>query len=68
MVDVVDWDREAAQAYGDIRARSESRGVSPAPLDMMIAAKALTAGAVLVTRDKAFSRRPEDLVIEDRTR
>jgi len=66
-VDVLDWDREAAQAYGELRARSESRGVSLAPLDMMIAAHALAAGAVLVTRDKAFTHISEDLVIEDWT-
>jgi tRNA(fMet)-specific endonuclease VapC len=64
-VDVLDWDREAAQAYGDLQARSENRGVSLAPLDMMIAAHALAAGAILVTRDKAFTHFSEDLVIED---
>jgi tRNA(fMet)-specific endonuclease VapC len=66
-VDVLDWDRDAAQAYGDLRARSESRGVSLAPLDMMIAAHALAVGAVLVTRDKAFTHISDDLVIEDWT-
>jgi tRNA(fMet)-specific endonuclease VapC len=66
-VDVLDWDRNAARAYGDLRARSENRGVSLAPLDMMIAAHALAAGAILVTRDKAFTRISEDVVIEDWT-
>jgi len=55
-VDVLAWDRGAAQAYGDLRASCEAEGVSLAPLDMMIAAHAVAAGAVLVTRDKAFSR------------
>jgi tRNA(fMet)-specific endonuclease VapC len=66
-VDVLDWDREAAQADGELRARSEGRGVSLQPLDMMIAAHALAAGAVLVTRDNAFTHISEDLVIEDWT-
>jgi tRNA(fMet)-specific endonuclease VapC len=66
-VDVLSWDREAAKAYGDLRAGSESRGVSLAPLDLMIASHALAAGAVLVTRDKAFSRLSQELAIEDWT-
>ena len=55
-VDVLAWDRNVSQAYADLRASCEARGVTLAPLDMMIAAHAVAAGAVLVTRDKAFSR------------
>ena len=55
-VDVLAWDRNASQAYADLRASCEAKGAILAPLDMMIAAHAVAAGAVLVTRDKAFSR------------
>ena len=41
--------------YGRLRASCAERGVTLSALDMMIAAQAVAAGAVLVTRDKAFS-------------
>ncbi len=55
-VDVLAWDHDVAQAYGDLRSSTEANGVTLAPLDMMIAAHAVAADAVLVTRDKAFAR------------
>jgi tRNA(fMet)-specific endonuclease VapC len=55
-VDVLAWDRDVTRTYADLRVSCEAKGVSLAPLDMMIAAHAVAAGAVLVTRDKAFSR------------
>jgi tRNA(fMet)-specific endonuclease VapC len=54
-VDVLPWDRDVASNYADLRASCEATGITLAPLDMMIAAHALTVNAVLVTRDKAFS-------------
>ena len=66
-VDVLAWDREVTQAYAALRAGCEATGVSLAPLDMMIAAHAVAADAVLVTRDKAFSRVSDQLKIEDWT-
>lgn len=67
-VDVLAWDRDAARAYGDLRATCDAKGVSLAPLDMMIAAHAIAADAVLVTSDRAFSRLPAPLRIQDWTR
>jgi tRNA(fMet)-specific endonuclease VapC len=64
-VDVLTWNRDVARAYGDLRASCEVRGVTLAPLDMMIAAHAVVASAVLVTRDKAFSRVGDALKTED---
>ena len=64
-VDVVDWDRHAAQAYANLRAACESSGVSLSPLDMMIAAHAVATGAILVTRDPAFLRVGNGLAVED---
>lgn len=63
-VDVLPWDDAAAQAYGDLRASCEARGVAVASLDMMIAAHAVAAGATLVTRDKVFLRIPAPLKVE----
>jgi len=64
-VEVRDWDRRAAVAYAGLRASCERRGVSLAPLDMMIAAHAIAEDAVLVTRDKAFTQVEERLRVED---
>jgi len=68
-VDVLAWDHDVARVYADLRAACETKGVSLAPLDMMIAAQAVAADAVLVTNDKAFSRVPGPLRVEnwDRT-
>ena len=64
-VDVLAWDHDVTQVYADLRASCESKGVSLAPLDMMIAAQAVAADAVLVTTDKAFSRVPNPLRTEN---
>ena len=55
-VDILDWSREAARAYADLRAACERQGIGLAALDLMIAAHAVAEDAVLVTRDKAFSK------------
>jgi tRNA(fMet)-specific endonuclease VapC len=61
---VLPWDSEAAKQYARIRATLECEGEPMGNLDMMIAAQALAAEAVLVTRDRAF-RRVKGLRIED---
>ena len=55
-VDVLPWDRRVAEKYGVLRASLESGGCRLGNLDMLIAAHALGAGAVLVTSDRAFSQ------------
>ena len=42
-------------AYAATRARLEARGITVGAMDLWIAAQAVAAGAVLVTRDKIFS-------------
>ncbi|MCK6451857.1 MAG: type II toxin-antitoxin system VapC family toxin [Alphaproteobacteria bacterium] len=64
-VDVLPWDHDVTQAYGDLRAACEAKGVALAPLDMMVAAHAVATQATLVTRDKGFSRVPKPLRIDD---
>jgi tRNA(fMet)-specific endonuclease VapC len=64
-VDVLPWDHDVTRTYGDLRAACEAKGVTLAPLDMMIAAHAVATDATLVTRDKAFARVPGSLRIDD---
>lgn len=66
-VDTLPWDHDVTQAYGDLRAACEARGITLAPLDMMIAAHAVAADATLVTRDKAFARVSAPLKTDDWT-
>ena len=66
-VDVLPWDHEIAKTYGDQRATWEARGVTLAPLDMMIAAHAIATDCVLITRDKAFSNIADPLRTQDWT-
>ncbi len=67
-VEVLPWTQTVARAYGDLRASCEAAGVSLAPMDMMIAAHAKAADAILVTRDRAFSLVPHGLKLEDWTK
>lgn len=55
-VDVLAWDNTVATRYGFVRADMQTRGGILAPLDLLIAAHALNAGAVLVTNDRAFGQ------------
>lgn len=62
---VVDFDYKAAIVYGKIRALLESQGKPIGPLDMLIAAHALSLNLTLVTHNtREFSRVP-DLSVTD---
>jgi tRNA(fMet)-specific endonuclease VapC len=63
-VEVLPWDSEAARHYVRVRAALERSGAPMGNLDMMIAAQALAAQAVLVTHDRVF-RRVRQLKTED---
>jgi tRNA(fMet)-specific endonuclease VapC len=65
-VEILPWDSEAARHYAQVRAALEREGNPMGNLDMMIAAQALAAQAVLVTHDRVF-RRIGHLKIEDWT-
>lgn len=64
---VLDWSRAAAQHYADIRAKLESVGTPIGNMDLMIAAHARSAGAVLVTNNEKRFRRVEGLKVENWT-
>ena len=58
MVEILPWTADAANTYGNLRAEMRRTGKSLQPLDMLIAAHAVSVGSVLVTADKAFRHVP----------
>ncbi len=63
-VEVLPWDSAVATRYGVLRAALNAAGKPLGNLDTLIAAHALTVGAVLVSNDEAFAQVPS-LVIEN---
>ena len=58
-LEIADFDRAAAQAYGPLRARLEAAGTPIGPLDTQIAAHALALGVTLVSNNtREFARIP----------
>lgn len=55
-VDVLPWDADVAQTYGQLRAQVQSEGIGLSALDMQIAAHAVHVQAILVSSDQAFGR------------
>ena len=64
-VTVLPWTDETAETYGTLKARCRERGIGLSALDMMIAAHAVSLGAVLVSRDKAFGHIGDELKVVD---
>ena len=57
--DILPYDTKAVTAYGSIRAELEKKGQLIGPLDMLIAAQALSANLIIVTNnEKEFQRIP----------
>jgi|SRR5271166_3942694 len=50
------WGSDEALAYAQVRAKLESQGITVSAMDMLIAAQAIAAGAMLVTGDKTFAK------------
>jgi tRNA(fMet)-specific endonuclease VapC len=65
-VDVLPWDSVAAECYGNVRAALTRQGKVVGPIDLLIAAHALSLGSVLVTNDRSFGM-VDALPIEDWT-
>jgi tRNA(fMet)-specific endonuclease VapC len=55
-IDVLPWTNEVTERYAPLRAELEASGKVLAPLDMQIAAHAVSGNHVLVTDDMAFSQ------------
>lgn len=64
---ILPWDDSVAAPYGTLRAQLQAQGVMPGPLDLMIAAHALAAKAILVTHDRALKRLTDFIAVEDWT-
>lgn len=59
-MDVLSWDESVAVCYGEFCSTLESQGINLSDFDMMIAAHAVAADAILVSRDKAFAQVPAE--------
>jgi tRNA(fMet)-specific endonuclease VapC len=64
-LDIATFDRDAAEAYGRIRATLERKGLPIGAMDMLIAAHALSLGANLVTNNETEFRRVSGLRVEN---
>jgi tRNA(fMet)-specific endonuclease VapC len=62
-IEVLDFDLEAAAAYGRVRARLEEGGTPIGPNDMLIAAHAVSARLTVVTDNTAEFRRVKGLKV-----
>jgi len=63
--DVSDYDASAAVFYGELRTHLEKRGKPIGPMDMMIAAHALSLDAFLVTHNTREFAQVKGLRLED---
>ena len=63
-MDVLPWDEQVARCYGALCCQLEGQGISLSDMDMMIAAHASAADAILISRDKAFSQDLAGLRVE----
>jgi len=52
---LLSWGREEARTYGHLRAKQEAAGKSFETMNLLIAAHAMSVGAILVTNDATFS-------------
>jgi len=59
-MDVLSWDENVATCYGEFCSTLESQGINLSDFDMMIAAHAVAADAILVSRDRAFAQVPAE--------
>ena len=64
-LEIANFDREAARAYGRVRAMLETKGTPIGALDMMIGAHALALGVTLVTNNTKEFRRISGLNVVD---
>jgi len=53
---ILTWGSDEAAAYAEARAALGAHGIVVSAMDLLIAAQAIAAGAVLVSRDKIFAR------------
>jgi tRNA(fMet)-specific endonuclease VapC len=66
-LNILDFDHEAAVAYGRLRAALEAQGATIGSLDMLIAAQAVSRGLTVVTNNTREFARVPGLSVEDWT-
>jgi tRNA(fMet)-specific endonuclease VapC len=64
ILNVIEWDSEAARAYAVLRSRQESLGLPIDNMDMLIAASAMSRGYTLVSNNAKHFSRIKDLNFE----
>ena len=64
-LEILTYNLMAAKVYGDIRFQLEKRGQSIGPLDLLIAAQALSQDLVLITNNEKEFKRIKKLQIEN---
>lgn len=64
-IEIIEFDHDAAECYGSIRALLENNGEVIGPYDMLIAGHALSLNCVLVTNNAKEFKRVKNLVIEN---
>lgn len=64
---ILDFDQAAAAVYGSIRSSLEARGTPIGPMDLLIAAQAMSHGLILVTNNGRELSRVDGLGIENWT-
>lgn len=65
---IIDWDKKAAEHYGDIRAYLQKTGEIIGAMDMMIAAHARSQNMTLVTNNEKHFVRVPKLQVENWTK
>lgn len=64
-LEIIDFSAQVAPVYGEIRTRLQSSGQVIGPLDMLIAAHALSLNCILVTNNESEFRRVPQLQVEN---
>lgn len=63
--DILAYDEQASRYYGQIRSMLEEQGLTLGPLDMLIAAHALSQNRILVTNNEKEFKRIPSLIVEN---
>ena len=66
-VEVLAWDRQAAQAYAHLKKIMQHQGINLAMADMLIAAHAYSVDLILISNDQVFFKLQPHLDVQDWT-
>ena len=62
---IISYDESASECYGEIRSRLEKQGKVIGPLDMLIAAQALSKNLTLITNNEKEFKRVKSLKVKN---